>query len=138
MFGLMRSAAASLGAAAGASLKGRAQGYGYLAFAAVFFAVAGVFLLLALFFGLMTVFEPWLAALITAAISAALGGIVLLMASGAKRRAREETRIRMLQAEQEALTQVSLLGQSFGRAGRSNGVKGLGLAALAGYLLTRR
>ncbi len=136
MLGLMRSAAGSLGAAAGASLKGRAQDIGLKVFAGVFFAVAGIFLLLSLFFALLTIWEPWLAALAVAGISAVLGGVLMLLASSAKKRARREHLLRMREAERDALTQVSLIGASVGR-GATN-LKGLGLAALAGYILTRR
>ena len=130
MLGLMRSAAGSLGAAAGASLKGRAQDIGLKVFAGVFFAVAGVFLLLSLFFALLTIWEPWLAAL--AAARASWGR----KRASAKKRARREHLLRRREAERDALTQVSLIGASVGR-GATN-LKGLGLAALAGYILTRR
>ncbi|MDD2869224.1 hypothetical protein [Neomegalonema sp.] len=132
----MRSAAGSLGAAAGASLKGRAQDIGLKVFAGVFFAIAGIFLLLSLFFALLTIWEPWLAALAVAGFSAVLGGALMLLASSAKARARREHRILMREAERDALTQVSLLGADLGRNAAS--VRGLGLAALAGYILTRR
>lgn len=133
--GLIRSAAASLGAAAGASVKGRAQDVGYKLFAGVFFAIAGIFALLALFFALMTIWEPWLAALAVAGLSAAFGGLLLLFAKGAKRRALIEADIRMREAQRDALDQMTLIGASVGRSGS---LKGLGLAALAGYILTRR
>lgn len=134
--GLIRSAAASLGAAAGASVKGRAQHVGYVAFAGIFFAIAGIFALLALFFALMTIWEPWLAALAVAGLSALFGGILLALASSAKKRARLEADLRMREAQRDALTQVSLLGATMGRSAIN--LPGLGLAALAGYILTRR
>ncbi len=136
MLGLMRSAAGSLGAAAGASLRGRAQDIGLKLFAGVFFAIAGIFLLLSLFFALLTIWEPWLAALAVAGLSAVLGGVLMLLASSAKQRARREQALRMREAERDALTQVSLLGAGVGRGATSFG--GLGLAAVAGYILTRR